>query len=127
MKDDGIPWRPQDEEGADDEDIDFLVKLHGDQIAFSKRAWRKIGGKADTLTRTIAQRARLLESRSGEVRSNGHSFIYELIRTELTWTENPMAPYDKFNFKREVSVCTRKEGDPSDLKRVKPSKRKRKK
>lgn len=116
-------WRPQDEEGANNQDIELLVGLRGDQIAFSKRAWRKIGGNAEALARIIAQRARLLESKSGEVRCNGHSFIYELIRTELTWTEDPMAPYDKFNFKREVSVCTRKEEGHGTFTVAKPSKR----
>ena len=127
MKDEDFPWRPQDEEGANNQDIEFLVELRGDQIAFSKRAWRKIGSKSDALARTIAQRALLLASKYGEVRCKGHSFIYELIRIELTWTENPMAPYNKFNFKREVSVCTRKEEGTSTFKLAKPSKRKRKK
>lgn len=127
MKDANIPWRPQDEEGATEEDMEFLVRLDSEQIVFSKRAKRKLGERADTLAHIIARRARLLENTFGEVRCNGHRFIYELVRTELTWTDDPTAPYDKFNFKREVSVCTGKETERSKLKVAKLTKRKRKK
>lgn len=127
MKGADFPWRPQDEEGANIQDTEFLDELSGDQIAFSKRAKRKIGDNADALARIIAQRSRLLGSKFGEIRCNGHNYIFELIRIELTWTENPMAPYDKFNFKREVSVSTKKEDCPRTFMVAKPSKRKPKK
>jgi hypothetical protein len=127
MTDVKYPWRSQDDVEEIEEDVEFLFNLGGHQLAFSKKASRKIGGDADQLACIIADRAKLLGRKSGYVRCNGQGFYYELIRTELTWTEDPTAPYDKFNFTREVSVCTSKETGCSKLKVAKPTKRKRKK
>lgn len=124
MKEIKYPWRPQDDLEGIDEGIAFLSTLGCHQIAFSKKALRKIGSDADYLACKIADRATLLHLTSGDVRCNGHWFTYELIRTELTWTEDPTAPYDEFNFTWEVSVCTGKESGQFNPKSARELKRK---
>lgn len=106
MSDEQFLWRPQDAEGAAEEDAAFLNYLRADQIALSKRANCKVGCDVDLLVSIISEKPRPFGQDVGVVRCRGQAYLFELIRTELTWTECPFSPYDRFNFKREVSVCT---------------------
>lgn len=90
-------------------DGQLFDELMADDIELSSRASRKLGDNLIALARTIRSTQRKDGSTDGWVHVEGRRYYFEVIRTKLTPTINPYTPKDPDNFRRTISVCTKKE------------------